>query len=78
LFLERITNFVNSSSKRFIIEDSEERNNHHEMKYVITIHPPAGKAYGGGVRPNLAQFHLDEKLALNSPLANTIILISRI
>jgi len=43
------------------------------MKYVITIHPPAGKAYGGGVRPNLAQFHLDEKLALNSPLANTII-----
>ena len=60
-----LTRYYNGDSKR--IEKVESMVGH-EIKSVLTIHPPSGHGFGGAVPTNFLQVYFNEKLVLNSPV----------
>jgi hypothetical protein len=60
-----LTRYYNGDSKR--IEKVESMDGH-EIKSVLTIHPPSGHGFGGAVPTNFLHVYFNGKLALNSPV----------
>jgi hypothetical protein len=60
-----LTRYYDGGTKR--IEKVESMDGH-EIKCVLTIHPPTGHGYGGAVPTNFLQVYFNGKLALNSPV----------
>ena len=58
------TRYYQGDSKR--IEKVESMDGH-EIKSVITIHPPTGHGFGGALPTNFLQVYFNGKLVLNSP-----------
>jgi hypothetical protein len=60
-----LTRYYQGDSKR--IEKVESMDGH-EIKSVLTIHPPTGNGFGGANPTNFLQVYFNEKLVLNSPV----------
>jgi|GEM_PF-2434950 len=60
-----LTRYYNGDSKR--IEKVESMDGH-EIKSILTIHPPSGHGFGGAVPTNFLQVYFNGKLVLNSPV----------
>ena len=60
-----ITRYYDGGTKR--IEKVESMDGH-EIKSVLTIHPPTGHGFGGAVPTNFLQVYFNGELVLNSPV----------
>ena len=60
-----LTRYYKGDSKR--IEKVESMDGH-EIKSVLTIHPPTGHGFGGAVPTNFLQVYFNGELVLNSPV----------
>lgn len=60
-----LTRYYQGDSKR--IEKVESMDGH-EIKSILTIHPPTGHGFGGAVPANFLQVYFNGKLVLNSPI----------